>query len=544
MQMRKWLSLGLILVIVGLAACSGGAPAPAASEASGGETAASESSDGEAAAGGGIVIVGTETDIEGGDPTMAGALATTRVLRNIYDGLVEFKLGTTEIEPGLAESWEISEDATQYTFKLREGITFHDGEPFNAAAVEFAFRRSFDKEFEYYNAANTVGFFLVGLNNVEVLDDYTVRMTLNEPNAAFLEFLGYGAGRIVSPKAVRENGNASIIEKPVGTGPFRFVEWVKGQKVVLERNPDYWKEGEPKAEQLIFVPIPEPTARVTALLTNQVNMIVVVPPDAVEEIKTNPDFVYEQGPGNHYWFIVLNTKEGPFADKLVRQAANYAIDKQGLADSILMGSAKVATQPMPAASWAYDAAITGYPYDPAKAKELLAEAGYPDGFSAKMIIPVSGSGMMIPVQMNEYIQGNLRDVGINVEMQSYEWVSYLGIWGQGLNADVVMNNQSIMSSEPYVMNFLLHGSFAPPNGWNTGFYDNPEVNALLDEALRVPDRAERAAIYAKAQAMIVEDAPWIFVVNDLQPMAYSAKVKGYVNNPAYVINFNPIYVEE
>jgi peptide/nickel transport system substrate-binding protein len=536
-KLNQWI-VALVAMCLVVACAAQPAAQPAAAPAEGGAAAS------EPAASGGTIIVGAETDIEGGDPTMASALATTRVLRNVYDGLVEFKLGSIDVEPGLAESWEISEDATQYTFKLRQGIKFHDGEPFNANAVDFALRRAFDTNFEFYNKAHTVGFFLVGLQNSEVLDEYTIRLTLAKPNAAFLEFLGYGAGRVVSPKAVREHGNEYLVEHPVGTGPFRFVEWQKGQKVVLERNPDYWRKGDPKADQLIFVPIPEPTARVTALLTGQVNMIVVVPPDAIQQIKDKPELVYDQGPGNHYWFIVLNTKEGPFADKRVRQAANYAVDKEGLANSILNGSAKVATQAMPAANWSYSADIQGYPYDPEKAKALLAEAGYPDGFKTKMIIPVSGSGMMIPVQMNEYIQGNLRDVGIEIEIQSYEWVSYLGTWAQGLSTDVTMNNQSIMSSEPYVLNFLLNGDFVPPNGWNTGYYNNPEVNKLLNEALAVPDRAERAKIYAEAEKLIVEDAPWIFVVNDLQPMAYSKKVKGYVTNPAYVINFNPIYVEE
>ena len=536
-KLNQWI-VALVAMCLVVACAAQPAAQPAAAPAEGGAAAS------EPAASGGTIIVGAETDIEGGDPTMASALATTRVLRNVYDGLVEFKLGSIDVEPGLAESWEISEDATQYTFKLRQGIKFHDGEPFNANAVDFALRRAFDTNFEFYNKAHTVGFFLVGLQNSEVLDEYTIRLTLAKPNAAFLEFLGYGAGRVVSPKAVREHGNEYLVEHPVGTGPFRFVEWQKGQKVVLERNPDYWRKGDPKADQLIFVPIPEPTARVTALLTGQVNMIVVVPPDAIQQIKDKPELVYDQGPGNQYWFIVLNTKEGPFADKRVRQAANYAVDKEGLANSILNGSAKVATQAMPAANWSYSADIQGYPYDPEKAKALLAEAGYPDGFKTKMIIPVSGSGMMIPVQMNEYIQGNLRDVGIEIEIQSYEWVSYLGTWAQGLSTDVTMNNQSIMSSEPYVLNFLLNGDFVPPNGWNTGYYNNPEVNKLLNEALAVPDRAERAKIYAEAEKLIVEDAPWIFVVNDLQPMAYSKKVKGYVTNPAYVINFNPIYVEE
>ena len=313
---------------------------------------------------------------------------------------------------------------------------------------------------------------------------------------------------------------------------------------MLDRNEEYWGTP-PGLQTLVFRPIPEPTARVAALLSGEVDMIVVVPPDAIESIKSDPNLTYEQGPSLHYWFIQLNSQEPPFDDVRVRQAVNYAVDKESLATDILAGSAVPATQPMPAANWSYNPDVVGYPYDPERARELLAEAGYPDGFQANMIIPQSGSGMMIPVQMNEYIQGNLRDVGIEVGIQSYEWVSYLGIWGQGLNADVTMGNQSIMASDPYVANFLLSGAFTPAEGgWNIGYYENPEVDALLAEALATPDREARAEIYHQAWAMITEDAPWIFVVNDLQPMGFKKSVQGYVTNPAYVIDFTTISIGE
>ncbi len=498
---------------------------------------------------GGTLIVGTETEIEGWDPGRGIALATNRVQSTVFEGMVKYAPGTVDLMPLLATeiptqaNGGISADGRTYTFKLREGVMFSDGTPFDAEAVRFSLRRLYDKSFEYYDAANTGGFQLAGLQDVQVVDPLTVTMTLAAPNAAFLELAFLGAGKFVSPKSIQENPGDALSERAVGTGPFVVKSWEKGVKAELVRNEQYWGP-KPPLKTLIFRPIPEPTARVAALLSGEVDMIVVVPPDAIEAIKADSSLVYEQGPSNHYWFIELNCKEGPFADKRVRQAANYAVDKEGLARDVLAGSAVPATQPMPAANWSYNPNITGYPYDPEKARQLLAEAGYPEGFSTKMIIPTSGSGMMVPVQMNEYIQGNLRDVGIDVEIQSFEWVSYLGVWAKGLTADVTLANQSVMASEPYFVNFLFSSKFTPEaGGFNIGWYSNPEVDRLLDEALATPDREQRKQIYWKAWEIITEDAPWIFVVNDLQPMAFKTKVKGYVTNPAYLIDFTTISVE-
>ena len=501
-------------------------------------------------AGSGTLIVGTETDIEGFDPGHASALATTRVNNNVLEGLVKYKPGTVELIPHLAtdaptlENGGVSQDGLTYTFTLKPGITFHDGAALNADAVVTSYRRLYDKSFEHYDDTNTSGFFLAGLTNVEAVDDMTVRFTLAEPNAAFVELTNIYAGKVMSPKAIQEVPIPQWSEGSYGTGPFTVESWEKGVSVVLQRNEAYWGTP-PGLQTLVFRPIPEPTARVAALLSGEVDMIVVVPPDSIQSIKDNPDLTYEQGPSLHYWFIQLNTKEPPFDDVRVRQAVNYAVNKEGLANDILAGSAVPATQPMPAANWSYNEEITGYPYDPEKAKALLAEAGLAEGFQTTMIIPQSGSGMIIPVQMNEYIQGNLRDVGIEVAIQSFEWVSYLGIWAQGLNADVTMGNQSIMASDPYVANFLLSGAFTPAEGgWNIGYYENPEVDKLLQQALESPDREVRKGIYAKAWALITNDAPWIFVVNDLQPMGFKKTVQGYLTNPAYVIDFTTISIAE
>jgi peptide/nickel transport system substrate-binding protein len=499
-------------------------------------------------AGNGTLIVGTETDIEGFDPGHASALATTRVISNVLEGLVKYNPGTVDLIPLLAtevpslDNGGITQDGLTYTFKLRQGVKFHDGSDFNAAALKTSYQRLYDKSFQYYDSTNTSGFFLTGLTAVDAVDDYTIKFTLSAPNAAFMELSNIYAGRAMSAKAIQEQPATQWSEMGAGTGPFVVKSWEKGVKVELARNENYWGT-KPALQTLIFRPIPEPTARVAALLNGEVDMIVVVPPDSIQAIKDNADLTYEQGPSLHYWFIQLNTKVKPFDDVRVRQAVNYAVDKEGLTRDVLQGSAVPATQPMPAANWSYNPNVAGYPYDPEKAKSLLAEAGYGDGFKTNMIIPQSGSGMMVPVQMNEFIQGNLLDVGIDVQIQSFEWVSYLGIWAQGLNDQVTMGNQSIMASEPYVANFLLSGGFTPSSGgWNIGYYENAEVDKLLADALVTADKEQRKQLYYQAWDKITADAPWIFVCNDLQPMAFKKTVQGYVTNPAYVIDFTTISV--
>jgi len=384
------------LTALGLSAPMAAAIATRTVSASGGLGAVATRASRFQGSGNGTLIVGTETDIEGMDPGHAGALATTRVNINVLEGLVKYDPGTVDLIPNLAlevptlDNGGVSEDGLTYTFKLRPDVKFHDGADFNADAVVMSYRRLYDPDFEFYDDTNTSGFFLAGLTNVEAVDDMTVRFTLAEPNAAFVELSNIYSGKVMSPKAIQEVPVAGWSEGSYGTGPFKLSSWEKGVSVVLERNEEYWGTT-PGLQTLIFRPIPEPTARVAALLSGEVDMIVVVPPDSIQSIKDDPNLTYEQGPSLHYWFIQLNTTAPPFDDVRVRQAVNYAVNKEGLANDILAGSAVPATQPMPAANWSYNEAIKGYPYDPEKARQLLADAGLADGFKTNMIIPQSGS---------------------------------------------------------------------------------------------------------------------------------------------------------
>ena len=360
----------------------------------------------------GVLVVGQIAEPKSLDPHAVTAVNDFRILMNIYDGLVRYKDGTLEVEPALATSWSISEDGTEYTFDLQSGITFHDGTPFNAEAVEFNFDRMLDESHPYHDTGPfPLSFFFSAIQDVEVVDEDTVKFTLDAPYAPFLSNLAYPTGLIVSPDAVKNHG-ADFGRNPAGTGPFRFVEWESNAKVVVERNDDYWG-GAPSLEAVVFRPITDANTRVAEMLSGGIDVMVEIPPDSVQNFDGNGFSLYEQA-GPHLWFLILNAKEGPFADKRVRQAINYAIDKKTLVEDILQGTAEVASGPTPPAfSWAYNEALQPYPYDPEKAKSLLEEAGHA-GASLTFYVTEGGSGMLDPVPMGAAIQADLAKVGLDV----------------------------------------------------------------------------------------------------------------------------------
>jgi peptide/nickel transport system substrate-binding protein len=298
------------------------------------------------------LVVGQVAEPKALDPHTVTAVNDFRILVNIYDGLVRFRDGSLEVEPALAESWEISEDGTVYTFNLREDVSFHDGTPFNAEAVKFNFDRMLNEDHPYYDTGPfPLAFFFSSIQETRVVDEYTVELVLNEPFAPLLSNLAYPTGLLVSPDAVREHG-ADYGRNPVGTGPYSFVEWQSNTQVTVAKNADYW-DGEPGMDQIVFRPITEGNTRVNEMLSGGLDLMVEVPPDSVATFENNDDFtVYEQA-GPHVWFLILNLREGPFADERVRQAANYAINKEALVENVLQGTATVADSPIPPAfDWA------------------------------------------------------------------------------------------------------------------------------------------------------------------------------------------------
>ncbi|WP_370231049.1 ABC transporter substrate-binding protein [Salipiger bermudensis] len=483
----------------------------------------------------GVLIVGQIAEPKALDPAAVTAVNDFRILMNVYDGLVRYKSGTLEVEPALATAWEISEDGTEYTFTLREGVTLHDGSPFNAEAVVFNFERMLNEDHPYHDTGPfPLAFFFSSVSSVEAVDDLTVKFTLSEPYAPFLSNLAYPTGLIVSPAAVEQHG-ADFGRNPSGTGAFTFAEWRSNEAVVVEANPDYW-DGAPDLEAVVFRPITDANTRTAEMLAGGIDMMVEVPPVALSQFQGDGFQVFEQA-GPHVWFLILNAKEGPFADKRVRQAANYAINKEALVNDVLEGTAEVAAGPTPPAfAWAYNEALEPYPYDPEKAKELIAEAGA-EGAELTFYVTEGGSGMLDPVAMGTAIQADLNAVGLDTTIETYEWNTFLGQVNPGLEGKADMAEMAWMTNDPDTLPFLALRTEAWPDkgGFNSGYYSNPEVDELLEKARVATDQDERAALYKQMQEIVQEDAPWVFVANWKQNAVTNDRVEGFELQPSFFL---------
>ena len=489
-----------------------------------------------------VLVVAQIAEPKSMDPHAVTAVNDFRILVNLYDGLVRFADGTLEVEPALAESWEVSEDGTVYTFELREGVSFHDGTPFDADAVRFNFARMLDEEHPYHDTGPfPLSFFFQAVEEVEVVEPLTVRFHLSEPYAPFLSNLAYPTGLIVSPAAVREHGE-DFGRNPAGTGPFAFRTWEANRQVAVERNADYW-EGAPPLRGVVFRPITDANARVAEMLAGNVDLMVEVPPDNVEMFDSDPAFRYQEQPGPHLWFLILNTREAPFDDVRMRRAVNYAIDKQAIVRDVLQGTATVATGPTPAAfGWAYNEELEPYPFDPDRARALIAEAGYGDGVEVVFFVTEGGSGMLDPVAMGTAIQADLADVGIDAEIRTFEWNTFLDRVNAGLEGRADMAEMAWMTNDPDTLPYLALRSEAMPEdgGFNSGYYSNPEVDRLLEEARRATDRAERARLYKEMQRIVYADAPWAFVATWQQNAVTKANVDNFALQPSFLLRLHEV----
>ena len=489
-----------------------------------------------------VLVVGQIAEPKSLDPQTVTAVNDFRILINLYDGLVRYKPGSLQVEPALATSWKISKDGKRYTFKLRTGVKFHDGTPFNAAAVKFDFDRMLDEKNPYYNTGPfPLAFFFQSIVETKVIDDDTVQFILDKPYAPLLSNLAYPTGLIVSPTAVKRE-KSDFGRHPVGTGPFKFAKWESNRLVVLEKNPDYWG-GAPKLNAVVFRPITDANTRVTELLSGGIDLMVEVPPDNMSMFDKDPKYaVYEQA-GPHLWFLILNMKEGPFTDKRMRQAVNFAINKQALVKDVLQDTATVATGPTPAAfAWAYNNKLKPYPYDPAKAKKLIKAAGY-EGADLTFYVTEGGSGMLNPIAMGTAIQADLAAVGLKVKIETYEWNTYLGKVNSGLAGKADMAEMAWMTNDPDTLPYLALRRAAWPDkgGFNSGYYANPKVDRLLEKAREETNQTKRAKLYKKMQAIVYADAPWAFIANWKQNAVSAANVEGFALQPSFLLLLKDVY---
>jgi peptide/nickel transport system substrate-binding protein len=491
----------------------------------------------------GTLVVGLVAEPVNLDPAQVTDLNSNRVGRRIVETLVTFPEESTQIVPGLAESWTISKDGLRYTFKLRKGVTFHDGTPFTAEAVKFSIERQIMPEHPFnklgkYPFAN---YFFGTVKAVEVIDPQTVEIVLKEARASFLAVLTAGAASIVSPTAVRKWG-ADYVLHPVGTGPFKFVQWDSGQKVVLERNPSYWRFPV-KLERVIYRSIVEDQARLTELLTGSLDLIVGVPPDFVGQLEKDARLTLLKQVGAHVWYLGINNQKKPFEDKRVRQALNYAVNKEAIVRDVLKGTGAASAGPVLPGTWGADPTIKPFAYDPARAKKLLAEAGYPNGFSTTLWTPESGSGMQSSVAMSTVIQSNLKAVGINVTLQTMEWGAFLAKLRTKEQELFALSWMAGNEDPDMVMYPLLHSTQWTPGGPNRALYKNPKFDDLLHQARTSTDQAKRAELYREAQRILHDDPPWIFIDHEIQVAAHTKRVQGFKLHPSFDLRVETISVK-
>lgn len=516
-----------------------------------------------------VLVFGSSGDVVRLDPADVTDGESISRMDNIFEGLVEYEASSTEIKPCLAESWDVSEDGKEIVFHLRKGIKFHDGTDFNADAVVFSFERQYNPEHPHHQYGEWAywGYMFSDIDRAEKIDDYTVKIVLSEPNASIMTSLAMFTVCIVSPANAEKYGEDAF-RYPCGTGPFKFVEWVKDDHITLEANEDYWR-GRPKIDKIIFRVIPDPSARLLSLEVGEIHGMEYPNPADFDRIKANPDLVLMSEPGMNIGYMAMNTGYGyidanqngikdpdeplektpgyfePLTKKEVRQAINMAIDKEAIVRDIFMGTASVAKNGMPPFMLGYNDEIEDYPYDPARAKELLAEAGYPDGFEVTLyVMPVSRPYMFDPPKIGEAIQSYLAAVGIKVNLYQVDWATYLQETEAGMHQMCLLGWTGDNGDPDNFLN-VLYGLNACSIGTagNHAFYTNEENQELLTKALRTYDVEKRAEYYKKAQELIHEDAGWVFLAHSNQNMVFQKNVEGFVLHPASRIFFYPVDIK-
>ncbi len=430
------------------------------------------------------------------------------------------------VRPLLAESWVASPDALVWTLRLRQGVKFHDGTPFNAEAVKFNLDRFLDPA-----SRAPFRFLIAAIAEVEVAGEYSVKLHLHKPFAPMMAHLSHSFIGMLSPTAVKALPAGALVEHPVGTGPFKIAEWLRGERIVLERNEGYWGEAT-KLDKVTFRFVPEAGARVAMVEAGDAHATMFVPPMDVPRLKADPAIDVVHQTSVRVIYIGFNVLIEPFDDVRVRQALNYAVDKEAIVRYILGGAGRVSDAPMVPAVFGHYAAGP-YEYNPGKARQLLAEAGFPDGFKTVLYHPTGR--YMKDVAVTEAVQAMLRKVGVEAELRTMEWAAYLAYLrrppGEAVHPMYLIGWGTPTLDADYSLFPLLHSSQWPPVGWALSFYKNVDVDGLLEEARITVDLDKRRALYKEAIELIWYDAPWIFLHDELQINIVRKGVHGLIHCP-------------
>lgn len=505
---------------------------------------------------GGTITITYKDDVATLDPAIGYDWQNWSMIKSIFDGLMDYVPGTTTLRPGLAESYEISPDGLVYTFHLRQGVKFHNGREMTADDVKYSLDRTTNPETQSPGAGffgSIAGFDKAGpggLSGVEVVDPLTVKITLSRPDATFLHVMALNFASVV-PKEAVEAAGGDFGKQPVGTGAYKLAEWTLGQRLVFEKNADYWRDGVPYLDSIVFEVGQEP---VVALLRLQKGEVDVpgdgIPPAKFQEVMADPAQKARvvQGGQLHTGYITLNVTTPPFDKLEVRKAINMAINKDRIVQ-IINGRALPANQPLPPSMPGYTKDYKGYPYDPEGAKKLLADAGVGDGFETDLYVMNTDPNPRIA----QAIQQDLSAIGIKANIQSLAQANVIEAGGAGTAPMIWSGGMAWIADFPDPSNFygpILGCAGAAEGGWNWSKFCDQALDAKAVEADSMSDPAkaeDRLKLWSDVYMGVMEQAPWVPVFNEERYTMKSERMGGedalYVDPVSIPVNYDYVYVK-
>ena len=466
------------------------------------------------------------------------------VLDQIYDRLIGFEPGTTKLVPSLATEWSASKDGLTWTFKLRDGVKFHDGTDFNAEAVRANFSRWWDEKdpLGFRSAGKTYAIWsgLFGgykgsadslLQDIKVVDPKTIQFVLKEPFAAFPSAIAAGYFGIASPDAIKKAGGSygTPSSTSVGTGPYVFKEWRTGDRVVLEKNPNYWGDA-PKMAQIVFRTIKEPAARLAEMRAGSIDFTTDIAPDQLKELQADTSLKEIRRPSLNVGYLALNPDYEPFKKKEVRQAVAMAINRKSIVDSFWSGLGETDAHFLPPSMKDYqDASIKEYPYSSDEAKKMLAAAGYPNGFDLEMwYMPVSRPYYPTPKPIAEAISADLGAIGVRVKLNTKDWAAYLADRFKAPGYQAYMMGWTADYGDPD--NFLYY-HFNPSGTKDIGNWKDDRVTKLLNDARKDSNEAARGKLYAEVEKITYDEAVRVPIVHSQPLLAQRSNLTGWKPSP-------------
>jgi dipeptide transport system substrate-binding protein len=465
--------------------------------------------------------------------------------RQIYNRLVEFEPGTTNIQPALAESWTVSDDGLEYTFNLRQDVAFQTTDwftpsrPFNADDVIFSFERQWKTDHPYHNVSggtyeyfNSMGLQDL-LKSIEKVDDHTVTFVLNKPEAPFIADMGMDFASILSAEYADQMMAAGTPEQvdlqPVGTGPFQLVAYQKDAVIRYQAHPDYWN-GKAPLDNVIFAITPDASVRWQKLQAGECHVMPYPNPADLDAMRQNPDIEVLEQEGLNVGYLAFNTQKPPFDNVRVRQALNMAVNKDAIIEAVFQGAGKVAKNPIPPTIWSYNENVEDYSYDPDQAKQILEEEGVADLKTNIWAMPVQRPYNPNARRMAELVQADWREVGVDAEIVSFEW-------GEYLKRSLAGEHQTILlgwtgdNGDPDNFLYVLLSCDAAKDGANRARWCYKPFDDLLIQAKRTADKAERTRLYEEAQVIFKEQAPWVTIAHSIVFKPIRKEVVGFKIDP-------------